>query len=375
VRQRRAIGGAFDREGKTPEGIASRIVSAARRYSASPVEIAQLEAAVRASWDREAIAIYADHLQAIGDPRGELVAIDLRIDEAGADAAVVARRNELIAEWFGADLPPGLVRYGFVDVDATGAKSHHQLDAALTGPGAAFVRSIALAGDPAQITRAVFLLGERPHPWLTSLTIKQWSERATPTCDDRFTQSLFAHAPALRSLDLSGRRILGNAAHPTLERLHVTGFDGLASLLDPDQHWPRLATIDAAIHCQYATDHANPSFATLARFLAPPSLPALTSLDLSRNEPGHLEPRSLGGSFVASAFLGRFANHPRLATVALPALRHTYAVEAVERTLAELPAIREVTVWAPNPRPPVHPTATIREIPLEVAPPGPKRLA
>lgn len=79
----------------------------------------ELEAAVRVAWDREAIAVYADHLQAIGDLRGELVAIDLRIDEGNVDAAITARREQLIAEWFGAELPPGIVHYGFVDVRAT----------------------------------------------------------------------------------------------------------------------------------------------------------------------------------------------------------------------------------------------------------------
>ncbi|MEO8550986.1 MAG: hypothetical protein ABI678_13465, partial [Kofleriaceae bacterium] len=287
------------------------------------MEIAELEVAVRASWDREAIAIYADHLQAIGDPRGELVAIDLRIDEAGADAAVIARRNELIAEWFGADLPPGTVRYGFVDVDATGSTGQLQLTAALRGPGAAYVRSVALAGEAPHVAAALALLAERPHPWLTALTVKQWQEGFATTCDDATTARLFSHAPSLRSLDLSGRRILGNVAHPRVEQLRVTGFDALLSLVEPDQRWPRLATIDAAIHCQYATDHAHPPFATLSRFLAPASLPALTSLDLSRNEPGFLEPRSLGGSFVASAFLARFENHATLASVSLPSLQHT----------------------------------------------------
>ena len=40
----------------------------------------QLEASLRARWDRETLAVYADHLEAIGEPRGELISIDLRID-------------------------------------------------------------------------------------------------------------------------------------------------------------------------------------------------------------------------------------------------------------------------------------------------------
>jgi hypothetical protein len=40
-----------------------------------------------------------------------------------------------------------------------------------------------------------------------------------------------------------------------------------------------------------------------------------------------------------------------------------------------LPALRDVAVHAPSKRMPVHPTATIREIPQESALVGPKRLA
>jgi hypothetical protein len=78
---------------------------------------------------------------------------------------------------------------------------------------------------------------------------------------------------------------------------------------------------------------------------------------------------------VISAFFTRFANHPILASVRLPSLPHETAVDAVEHTLATLPALREVAVYAPSKRLPVHPTATIREIPIAEAPPGPKRLA
>jgi hypothetical protein len=331
------------------------------------MDIAALEAAVRASWDREALEIYADHLQAIGDPRGELVAIDLRIDP---DVAVIARRTELIAEWFGADVPPGIVRYGFVDVDASGIDADRQLVGALRGPGAAFVRSVRLAGDPQRNKPALAMLAAFPHPWLTSLSINQWQEPSTPLLDAASTAQLFAQLPALVSLELVGRNILGNVAHPNVQRLRISGFDATAAAT-----WPSLTTLDFAFHCQYATDQTDPTIDQIANLLVPSTLPQLASLDLSRNEPGHTEPRSLGGAIVTSAFFARFANHPALATVALPSLRHEPAVQTVERTLAQLPALREVSIWAPNPRLPHHPTATIREIPIDPTLPGPKRLA
>jgi hypothetical protein len=337
------------------------------------VSIAELEAAVRATWDRDAIAIYADHLQAIGDPRGELVAIDLRIDQGEADPAVFARRAELIEEWFGAALPPGIVRYGFVDADASGMGPDSQLALALRGPGARFIRSVTLAGPHDEIGPALRELADAPRPWLTSLTLRHWQETASPLLDVTATTQLFANLPALTSLVLEGRRILAAVAHPTVDRLRVTGFDAID--LTGDEVWPRLRELDFTFHCQYAAQHADPPTATISRLLAPETLPMLAVLDLSRNEPGHVEPRALGGEIVVSAFFSRFAPHPTLASVRLPSLRHEAAIAAVERALAQLPALRDVAVWAPAKRLPSHPTATIREIPIKGAAPGPKRLA
>jgi hypothetical protein len=128
------------------------------------------------------------------------------------------------------------------------------------------------------------------------------------------------------------------------------------------------------LHCQYAAQHRDPAAATIARLFPHHVVPVLAALDLSRNEPGHLEPRSLGGEIVISAFFLRFAHHPTLGSVRLPSLPHETAISAVERTLVQLPALRDVAVWAPAKRLPVHPTATIREIPIAGAVPGPKRL-
>jgi hypothetical protein len=336
------------------------------------VSIAELEAAVRASWDREAIAIYADHLQ-IGDPRGELVAIDLRIDDGDAGADVLARRAELIEEWFGAALPPGIVRYGFFDADASGMGPDSQLAIALCGPGARFIRSVKLAGPHAELGHALRELAAEPRPWLTALTIRHWHEQAAPVLDGNETARLFVNLPALSSLVLEGRRILAASAHPAVEQLRVTGFDAID--LTSAIAWPRVRELDFAFHCQYAAEHADPPIDTIAKLLVRRSLPALTTLDLSRNEPGATEPRSLGGAIVIGAFFMRFADHATLATLRLPSLRHEAAIVSVERTLAQLPALREVAVWAPAPRLPKHPTATIREVPIHAVPPGPKRLA
>lgn len=331
-----------------------------------------LEAAVRATWDREAIEIYADHLQAIGDPRGELIAIDLRIDDRGPTAELRARRAELSEQLFGAALPPGLVKFGFIDADATGMAPASQLATVLRGPGAMFVRSVALAGTTAQNRIALEQLAAEERPWLTKLVIRQWQETTALTLGNEETKKLFARLPALTTLELEGRRILGNVAHPNVRAITITGFDALAALSDPTRIWPRVAKIDFAFHCQFASQFADPPIELISRLFAG-GLPALEELELSRNEPGHVEPRSLGGELVIPAFALRFSHHPRLAVLALPSLRSEPAVATIERLLASLDALREVIVWGPSQRMPAS-RATVRErAPLQTTP-GPKRL-
>ncbi|MFT3694993.1 MAG: hypothetical protein QM831_17785 [Kofleriaceae bacterium] len=353
------------------------------------VLIDELEAAIRATWDREAIEIYADHLQASGDPRGELVSIDLAIDDAliaagiakatPADlvrvvsANVLARREELIDEWFGEDVPAGTVRYGFVDIDASGMGPGSQLAAALRGPGGAYIRSVTLAGPHTEIQRALHALAREPRPWATALTIRMWDEDPRkPMLERPATRALFEAMPNLRSIVLEGRRILDAQVHPNVEQLKLTGFDAMPI----DGVWPKLKGLDFAFHCQYAKEHIDPSIGSIALLVRPAMMPALERLDFSRNEPGHTEPRSLGGEVFMSAFFARFARHPHLASVVLPSLRNNAAaIDSVEATFGSLPSLREAVIYAPNVRLPAHRTATISELAITPATKGPLRLA
>ena len=308
----------------------------------------ELEAAVRAAWDREAIAIYADHLQAIGDPRGELVAIDLRIDEGVVDAAITARREQLIAEWFGAELPPGVVHYGFVDVRATGMRSDSQLAVALRGPGAKYVRSVELAGPDPELAPALAELVAEPRPWLTRLVVHQWQDQ---TAGDAQARSRDRDAGARRRSSSVVATCSKHAAHPNVERLRVTGF-GAFRAARATTIWSSLTSLDVAFHCQYAPTEpiTNKRLQTL---LPARCVPALRELDLSRNDRGMTEPHSLGGEVRLDDFLARYAGHTALAHVHLPRL---YSADLFTTSLEALPALRELTVydtaqkWIPRPR-------------------------
>lgn len=335
------------------------------------MSIEALEDAIRRGWDRDAIEVYADHLQRTGDPRGELVSIDLAIDQ-GSTPELVARRRELIAEWFGDEVPAGAVRYGFVEIDASGMGPGSQLAAALKGPGGAYIRSVTLAGARDELQPALRAIAGEQRPWLTSLTIRMWNEDPrAPLFDVKATTELFAAMPHLTSLVLEGRSILGGAVHSNVESMTLTGYDALPIAAV----WPKLRSIDFAFHCQYEKEHADPAVSFIANVLQPRFVPSLEHLDFSRNEPGTTEPRSLGGEVFMSAFFARYAKHPRLASVVLPSLHNnTAAIESVEATLTSLPALRDVKIYAPNARLPTHPTAAISEIAIKSGQTGPLQL-
>lgn len=322
-----------------------------------------LEAAVRAAWDRESLAVYGDHLMSIGDPRGELVAMDLRIDQEGASPAVVARRNELIAAWFGSRLPPGIVRYGFVDVDATGADASDQIAIALHGPGAAYVRSVAIAGPPDDVAAALTLVADAPRPWLTRLVVRQWSEYGAATIDAPLCAQLVAATPHLARLEVTGRRVFDELVHPAVRALRVWGFDAVASLTQAGEPLA-VTTLDFAFHCQYAREHAAPFAPVLRDLLSAARLPALVELDLSRNESlpkadqPH-EPYTLGGDLDVCSFLEHLAVRHRLEVLRLPPPMSSTDLVKLQHALDDMPALRELVVIGP-PRELRHATAAIR---------------
>src|SRR5690349_17048148 len=63
---------------------------------------AQLEADLRRSWGAPQLTVYADYLQSIGDPRGELIAIDLvNLATTIQDTGWAQRRRALLDAWLG----------------------------------------------------------------------------------------------------------------------------------------------------------------------------------------------------------------------------------------------------------------------------------
>ncbi len=281
-----------------------------------PPALDELEAEILATWNRETIEVYGDQLQALGDPRGEMIAIDLAIEDGGATPELTARRTELIDAWLGDTIPNGRVRCGFVDLDATGADPVGQIRHAFDGPASRFVRSVAIVGSPATIIDTASALTEEVRPSLTRLRILQWNERERATIIATQAQQLAAAVPHLRELAIEGRRVIADFAHPQLARLTLSGFDGIGSLLDDALALPVVATLDLALFGHLARREPAPPNDLFARIGG--GMPELVELDLSRNRPGYLDPDRLGGDAPIATMVRSLAIAERLRTLRMP---------------------------------------------------------
>lgn len=317
----------------------------------------ELEAALRSKWDRDTLAVYADHLQSLGELRGELIAIDLRIEEAGELPGLVARRKELLSAWL-RTLPPGKVRHGFFDVDATGCEPVEQLRAALASPAAPYIRTIAIVGPPPVLREAVGVIAGNAHPALVRLVVRQWSEGAGPTIDARMFQQLVLATPNLDTLEVDGYHVFDDLVHPSLRRLRISGWSAISSIGGAGSCYPALAELDFAFACHLGDRHA-PAPAP-ADVISRRRVASLLLLDLSRNEPGEADPIHLGGATDVFAFLERLDVHDTLRHLRLPKVVHQAQLSQLRSALGHMPRLERLEVRDSELRELiVHPTAEV----------------
>lgn len=196
--------------------------------------VADLEALLQRQPDPKTWAVYADALQAKGDVRGELIALDLELERHGRTPALVKRRNEALFAWLGGTSlgqrrwNPWRFQYGLLD-DA-GARFTENLneawvDALMRSPAASWLSGLRLQSanlGPRQFE----LLASRPFPWLRRLELDRfWSHRPP----SGWTKTLVEHTPHLEALTVGRMRefLAFTLHHPTLRTLTVLD-EGLA---------------------------------------------------------------------------------------------------------------------------------------------------
>jgi len=315
----------------------------------------ELEASLRAKWDRDTLAVYADCLCERGELRGELIMIDLRIEEAGPLPELVERRTELLAAWL-RSLPPGKVQHGFLDIDATGADPVGQVRAALASGGAPYIRTIAIVGSTNVLRDAVAIVADDERPSLARVVLRQWNEGQAWTMNTAAFERLVAATPSLHTLEIDGYRVFEAAVHPALRRLRISGWSAIESLWGDGPAWPALEELDFAFAChlgeRYLPPPPNRDLLSLARFAA------VRSLDLSRNEPGELDPINLGGSTSPFAFLRRLEICRQLREVRVPSLLTDANLSDLRSALHRLSALEHLAIRGER-HALEHPTARI----------------
>jgi len=172
----------------------------------------ELEADLLANWAPAQLAVYGDFLQTEGDPRGELIAIDL----AGvATPERDVRRSELLTAIVGGSALSWLHRYvrfklelGFVDMklgEVGRGAGHDAEQALLDGPLGRYLRTVTIAGGEAHIRAGVANLACRHHRWLRTLSIHyktSASRSLKPIISRKQTAALIAATPNLETLEV-----------------------------------------------------------------------------------------------------------------------------------------------------------------------------
>jgi uncharacterized protein (TIGR02996 family) len=197
-----------------------------------------LEAALAAQPDdRELLAVYADALMATGDARGELIALDLRVERAGgATAALWARREELARVVLGrpeAELPAARLRRGFLELDYDVLAHERDPDDLLERPIVQYLRRFRLVADqPGPAVSVLARALDQPRPHLTSLALVVGYGEL-----DHLSMLDPAILPRLRTLALGGYTVpLETIAHPGVVTLELTGRAALEWALACDAH-------------------------------------------------------------------------------------------------------------------------------------------
>ncbi len=287
-----------------------------------------------ASWDAAHLAVYGDYLMSLGDPRGELIALDL----LGGGPEVIARKNELLVAWIGEALlarilATGAIECGFVELYVD--ENPLLLADVLASPAGPFLRTLTMRGRGTTVFRMMTALVADARPWLARLAVVQTSPAGAPVARP-ITHPIASALPRLAELDVTGDDVFSRLAIPQLRTLRITGVAAIA----PPAELPAVIALDVAFGVPGT--HRTPSHAALADLAPPERFPALVRLDLSRNEPGAFAPHNLGLAVDPFAWLCDREIRAQLVDLAIPSVRTEAQSETLQRALDGMPALRRI---------------------------------
>lgn len=309
----------------------------------------ELEASLLASWDRETLLVYADALQAAGDPRGELIALDLEVAERGVTPELARRRRKALYDWLGGstirDRPihETSFRYGFAtDFFATEGPRCSAMDyliALFTSPAGPYVRGVTIAvTDGEALDDVLAQVAGQQRRWLERLEVRV---QTTAIVSERRVNAVIAATPRLHTFAVFGAQSLRAFAHPNVRQVTTDPYRfGLVQTV------PHVETLDLLLDEGVHEDDGPDLYEHTVSSIA--SLRGLRHLDLSRNEPIYVQPPQADDeppprSQIDAYALGASLAVEGLQTLRMPSLQSRQQVAMLRTVLDRAPSL-EVTV-------------------------------
>jgi hypothetical protein len=324
-----------------------------------------LEEELHDAFDHDHLALYAEELQRQGDPRGELIALDLRSDAEGETPELGERRRELIVSLLGpvaAAHPLVRCRYGFVDLmfalrEEMHAGSMQAFDAVLRGPLGTYVRDATLYGDGQRLRELMSSLGLRMRPFLTRLSLAGPHNLHYVDLPLELAVRAAGMLPRLQRLEAIGRRVVPPIEFPTVREVVSHCYDAM----------PALCASNGGPPCFPLVEHVNLRLVwtvpplQLESLLPPAQLPALRDLNVSRCT----EPIGDSAGYDVFRYLRNTAIAPQLERLRVPAVARLEQAINLQAAINRIPGLVELGIAGSYPlraEPLRHPTASIHPI-------------
>lgn len=268
---------------------------------------ASLEAAIDADpYDRQAYAVLADYLIEIGDPRGDLIAVQLKSRTGGMEHAA---GEALAAMGDAGRAPPGVTFHwalGYARTAIIEPGTAKGVKDAFAHPSGRFIAELRVGHNTAPLAGSIAAIAAAPRPTLRILKLgkaQTHGDRAGQQREIGELSKLWAAVPRLQDLDVIGTGArFGDIVAPELRAFR---FETPSLTVDEAEaiakaHWPAIQRLD--LHCGTAiSTPAAQARRWLGGLLARDDMPALTELVLQHTT----ETDKLIGILAASKLLAK----------------------------------------------------------------------
>jgi hypothetical protein len=302
------------------------------------------EARLLEAWTTENLEAYGAALRADGDPRGELIAIDLVLAREKSRAirdALAEEKKALHTSWLGEIGENVETKYGFIEA----VRDEHAAILDALDTLAPFMRVLQLWGGRPEIEETLERFAVTPRPFLHTLEATSYRDTEKPMIRAPIGAKLIAATPRMHTLQARGHIVIDDFPHPSVQHVEIDGWDALLAL-GGTCALPNATSLDYAFHPATIVDREPPPDVIRGGLVQPAGFPKLTTLDLSRNEPREdaLRPNCLGGATRLFDVLPKLAILPQVEVLRVPSLRTPAMAAQLQAVRTRMPRLRTLEI-------------------------------